>query len=42
MKTILAIDLGATSGRGILYSIEKGKLISKEDSRFKNSIHKVK
>lgn len=42
MKTILAIDLGATSGRGILYSIEKGKLISKEVSRFKNSIHKVK
>ncbi|MDW8597834.1 hypothetical protein Q7V25_07665 [Streptococcus suis] len=42
MKTVLAIDLGATSGRGILYSIKDGKLISKEVRRFQNSLHKVK
>lgn len=42
MKTVLAIDLGATSGRGILYSIENGKLISREVHRFNNSIQKVK
>lgn len=42
MKTVLAIDLGATSGRGIQYSIENGKLISKEVNRFKNSVQKVK
>lgn len=36
MKSVLAIDLGATSGRAVLHHIEEGKLISKEICRFSN------
>lgn len=37
-KNFLAIDLGATSGRTILGSIEDGKLSMREISRFPNTI----
>lgn len=37
-KNFLAIDLGATSGRAILGSIEDGKLSMREVSRFPNTI----
>lgn len=37
-KNFLAIDLGATSGRAILGSIEDGKLSMREISRFPNTI----
>jgi len=36
MKKYLAIDLGASSGRGILGKIEDGKLVLKEVHRFSN------
>lgn len=36
MKSVLAIDLGATSGRAILYYILDDKLQSEEISRFEN------
>ncbi len=36
MKKYLAIDLGASSGRGILGTIENNKLILKEMHRFSN------
>ncbi|WP_449460051.1 rhamnulokinase [Streptococcus suis] len=36
MKSVLAIDLGATSGRAILYYISDNKLQSEEISRFEN------
>lgn len=38
MKNYLAIDLGATSGRAILGSIEDGKLSMREISRFPNTL----
>ena len=36
MKKYLAIDLGASSGRGILGKIENGKLTLEEVHRFSN------
>lgn len=36
MESVLAIDLGATSGRGVLYWIEDGLLKAEELSRFEN------
>lgn len=36
MANVLAIDLGASSGRGILYRIEGGKLVGEEVHRFPN------
>ena len=37
MKSFLAFDLGASSGRAILGGIEKGKLVLKEVHRFPNN-----
>lgn len=42
MKAVLAIDLGATSGRAILYWLEEEGLQSKEVHRFSNRIHTVR
>lgn len=42
MKSVLAIDLGATSGRAVLYGIIDGKLTSEEISRFENKPIKQK
>ncbi len=39
-KNFLAIDLGATSGRAILGSVEDGKLSMREISRFPNTIER--
>lgn len=36
MKTVLAIDLGASSGRGILFTLKEGKLQATEVHRFPN------
>lgn len=36
MKTVLAIDLGASSGRGIIFSVDGGKFVSEEVHRFIN------
>ena len=36
---VVAVDLGATSGRVILSYMENGRLISEEISRFENSIY---
>lgn len=36
MKTVLAIDLGASSGRGIIFSVRNGKFVSEEVHRFPN------
>lgn len=36
MRTVLAIDLGASSGRGILFSVADGKFESREVHRFPN------
>lgn len=36
MKTVLAIDLGASSGRGILFTLKEGKLHATEVHRFPN------
>ena len=41
MEYYLAIDIGASSGRHILGSVEKGKLKLEEIYRFKNGISKV-
>ncbi|MBE7054163.1 MAG: rhamnulokinase [Ruminococcaceae bacterium] len=41
MKKILAIDLGASSGRGILASLENGKIQIEEIHRFPNNGVKV-
>jgi rhamnulokinase len=40
-KYFLAIDIGASSGRHILGSIEEGKLVLEEIYRFKNGAEKV-
>lgn len=37
MKYYLAIDIGASSGRHILGSVEDGKIVLKEVYRFVNS-----
>ena len=37
MKSFLAFDLGASSGRAMLGGIEKGKLVLKEVHRFPNN-----
>ena len=36
MKHFLAVDLGATSGRTILSSVEAGKVVMREYTRFRN------
>lgn len=36
LKKVLAIDLGASSGRGIVYTFEDGKISGKEVHRFSN------
>lgn len=36
MKTVLAFDLGATSARGVVYSLENKQLIEQEVYRFQN------
>lgn len=41
MKRVLAFDLGASSGRGILASLENGKITLKEVHRFPNNGVKV-
>ena len=40
-KTFLAIDLGATSGRSIVGSVESTKIEMKELTRFSNTIKKI-
>lgn len=35
----LAVDIGASSGRHILGSVENGKLVLEEVYRFENGIH---
>lgn len=42
MKRVLAFDLGASSGRGILASLEDGKITLKEIHRFANNGVKVR
>lgn len=42
MKRVLAFDLGASSGRGILASLENGKITLKEVHRFPNNGVKVR
>ncbi len=42
MKRVLAFDLGASSGRGILASLEDGKITLKEIHRFPNNGVKVR
>ncbi len=42
MKRVLAFDLGASSGRGILASLENGKITLKEIHRFANNGVKVR
>lgn len=42
MKRVLAFDLGASSGRGILASLENGKISLKEVHRFPNNGVKVR
>lgn len=42
MKRVLAFDLGASSGRGILASLENGKITLKEIHRFPNNGVKVR
>ena len=37
MKKVLAFDLGASSGRGILASLENGKIQMEEIHRFANN-----
>lgn len=41
MRTVLAIDLGASSGRGILYSLRDGKLVDREVHRFYNGAKEI-
>lgn len=39
-KYSLAVDIGASSGRLILGTVENGKIITEEIHRFKNGIEK--
>lgn len=41
MKSVIAIDLGATSGRAVLYSLQEDKIISEEIHRFTNDLIQV-
>ena len=41
MKRVLAIDLGASSGRGIVFECDGGKMNYQEVHRFDNNAVKV-
>ena len=37
---ILAVDIGASSGRHIVGTVQKGKLVLREVYRFENGVHR--